>query len=302
MQQQTFTDFEVVLINDGKQDITDCVSESGLAEAGIAMNLLTGPTKTGPAAARNRGLAEARGQVIAYLDDDDLYSPDHLAVHAKAYENAPHIQAVYSDAERTIVTEDRDHNISEETEVVFSREYSADDLLAGNYIPTLCMSHRRECLEKTGGFEESLSLLAEWDLFIRLAMHTDLVHIAETTGRYFEQGTGSSVQEYYAHEILDTIVAIYMRNNECLEADPERKDRIWGKRLRHMGQVMTATGAGLDNAGPIEEAYPLFIRASETEYRGENFLALARIHQALGRVADAMETVARARGVQSGQH
>jgi len=300
LQNQTYRNFEVIIINDGTADIATIVESSGLAENEIKVTVLAGPTDTGPSAARNRGLAVAQGDVVAYLDDDDEFKPNHLAVHAEQYENAA-TQVVYSDAERTVVSEDED-GIKTETEVVLSRDFSADDLLVSNYIPMLCLSHRRSCLENSGVFEESLSSLVDWDLFTRLSIHADFVHVAETTGTYYERGMGTSVQEQNRESHLDNLVAVYSRTDKFLESDPERKDRIWGKRLDHLGQIMYATGGQLKRSGHIEEALVSFTRAAEIAPCAEHFMALARVQKELGRVADAMETIARARGYQSGQH
>ena len=72
---QTFTDYEVIVVNDGSPDDT-AERLRPLAETG-RIRYFEQPNG-GQANARNRGLAEARGEFIAYLDDDDLWPPDKL--------------------------------------------------------------------------------------------------------------------------------------------------------------------------------------------------------------------------------
>ena len=72
---QSFTDYEVIVVNDGSPDDT-AERLHPLAEAGRIRYFEQ--TNQGQAGARNRGLAEARGEFVAYLDDDDLWPPDKL--------------------------------------------------------------------------------------------------------------------------------------------------------------------------------------------------------------------------------
>ena len=72
---QTFTDYEVIVVNDGSPDDTADVLKP-LAEAGRIHYIEQ--ANQGQAAARNRGLAEAQGEFIAFLDDDDLWPADKL--------------------------------------------------------------------------------------------------------------------------------------------------------------------------------------------------------------------------------
>ena len=71
---QTFTDWEVVAVDDGSSDETWSILE----DAGPRVRALRNPQAAGPAAARNRALAEAAGELVAFLDADDLLLPRYL--------------------------------------------------------------------------------------------------------------------------------------------------------------------------------------------------------------------------------
>jgi glycosyltransferase involved in cell wall biosynthesis len=79
---QTLTDFEIVVVGSG-------IAEDGGLPADPRIRWVRLPTRSGPAAARNAGVAAARGRSICFLDDDDLYTPDRLALAARGLEGAP---------------------------------------------------------------------------------------------------------------------------------------------------------------------------------------------------------------------
>ena len=83
---QTFPDYEIVVVNDGSPD-DSAARLRPLAEAG-EIRYFEQPN-AGQAAARNRGLAEARGEFVAFLDDDDLWPPDKLAWQVAALRTNP---------------------------------------------------------------------------------------------------------------------------------------------------------------------------------------------------------------------
>lgn len=91
---QTFTDVEIVIVDDGSDDDTVEVAW----RAGGDRCVVVRQPKRGTSQARNAGLALARGELIAHLDADDLWPPDRLAVLVAALEADPEIDAVFGAA------------------------------------------------------------------------------------------------------------------------------------------------------------------------------------------------------------
>ena len=80
---QRFTDHEVIVIDDGSTtDACEQIVAAAGKDTGHRMRYLRQDNR-GPAVARNRGLAEAKGELIAFLDSDDVYAPDKLALQVE---------------------------------------------------------------------------------------------------------------------------------------------------------------------------------------------------------------------------
>ena len=282
---QTFTDFEAVVVNDGAADVADVVAGSGLDR----VRLLRTSGRLGPSGARNAGLAEARGRVIAYLDDDDWFRPGHLAMHAGCYGADPALRVVYSDAERVLVGE-----AGETADVPYSRDFDADALLVENYIPIICLSHHRACLDETGVFEPSLVYLEDWDLFIRLALRWPFRHVAEVTAVFREREAGGNVRQRHADRFVQGLNAVYARSGEWLARDPERLARVNDLRLARVGEMTFETGRGMELAGDLPGAARAYALAARHELRPEYCLARARVLRAMGDRAGALEAMQQA--------
>lgn len=81
---QTYADWEIVAVDDGSSDETWALLES----AGSRVKALRNPVATGPAAARNHALAQAGGELVVFLDADDLLKPRYLESQIACLESA----------------------------------------------------------------------------------------------------------------------------------------------------------------------------------------------------------------------
>lgn len=89
---QTFADFELIVVDDGSTDIGVAIVES-FADSRLR---IIKQANAGPGAARNRGLREARGELVAFLDADDEWLPEYLAESVRLLDQHPEAAAVTS--------------------------------------------------------------------------------------------------------------------------------------------------------------------------------------------------------------
>lgn len=264
---QTEAEFELLVINDGGVDVKDALSP--LDDPRI--HLLNHPERRGQAAARNTGLKAARGDYIAFLDDDDLYYPQHLEVLSRA---AARTGVAYADAWRVFIDEN-----GRETgrDVPFRHDFDRDLLLVTNYIPLPCLMHKRSCLEKTGLFDEELNSLEDWDLIIRLSRQHDFTHISEFTAEYRKFKGSASVTKTGMEQslaITEKIHALYRRyaDEETLAAQKRRvallQIKLGGESsysIAELSAQLISDGENCFNAGDLNRAIFFFRNALELE-------------------------------------
>lgn len=210
---QTFTDFEVVVVNDGGQDVSETVA----AYPSLHLTLVQLAPNQGRAAAANAGVAAARGTFITYLDDDDLYYPPHLETLYTFLSRHDHFGAAYTDAYMARYRLNPESNRYEliDRRVEYSQDFDPELLLYHNYIHNFCFMHRREGWERVGGFAADLGVLEDWDFFIRLAEVFPFFHLPRCTAEYRIRNDGTNISErtlWIGAEEVRTRAAIYRRH------------------------------------------------------------------------------------------
>ena len=159
---QQEVEHEVIVVDDGSRDET----AARLADlADPRLRVVRHQRSMGPAAARNRGLAEARGEWVAFLDDDDLWSPAKLRaqIDVATIKGAAFVYAG--------VLELNEQGSVIEVEPAPDPIELPEKLLVRNAIPATCSNLvvRAQVLRQLGGFDERFFHLADWDLGLRLA-------------------------------------------------------------------------------------------------------------------------------------
>ncbi|MCC6346200.1 MAG: glycosyltransferase, partial [Nitrospirales bacterium] len=203
---QTYRSFEIIVVNDGGVDISEIVRSCN-GEGKIVS--LRHEERRGCSAARNTALRAAQGRYIAYLDDDDIYYPDHLET-AVAFLVNTDCSVVYTDSLYATREWVHDRYVTTRTEVLFSRDFDREKLLVANYIPTINIVHNRDVFRDAGMFDESLITHEDWDLWIRMSRHYDFHHIKAITAevRVRSDRTNTTTNR---KAFLDTLRLLYRR-------------------------------------------------------------------------------------------
>jgi glycosyltransferase involved in cell wall biosynthesis len=158
---QRDVDLEAVVVDDGSTDDTPTVV-TGMGDR--RLRLIRHERPQGVSTARNRGVAEARGHWVAFLDDDDLWAPEKLPSQLAAAERDGREWAVTGavsvDEQLRVLT--GEPPLAPEGIVADLDRYNSVPAGASNVLV------RADLLAVTGGFDPGLRHMADWDLWIRL--------------------------------------------------------------------------------------------------------------------------------------
>jgi LmbE family N-acetylglucosaminyl deacetylase/glycosyltransferase involved in cell wall biosynthesis len=177
---QTARPRQVVVVNDGgasPREVTDSFRGS------FDVVLEEARTRRGRSDAANRGVALAREELVAFLDDDDLCFPDHLERLAAAQREGPE-PVVYSDAVTVVYGRGDSGWVPRVRTLQYSLDFDPDYLLYANYIPIHTLLLPRELFKKVGGFDEGLEYSEDWDFLIRLSAEAPFRHLRAVTCEY----------------------------------------------------------------------------------------------------------------------
>ncbi|MHC4570805.1 MAG: glycosyltransferase [Planctomycetota bacterium] len=179
---QSYKNIEVIVINDGGEDVGGIVNSFGDPR----IIFINRKENRGKAYSLNEALGRAEGKYIAYLDDDDLYYPNHIETLVDTLENKTDCQVVYSDLYKVhckVMPDGGRQVLSKVVEV--SRDFDRFFMLYFNHALHVSLMHRRDLIERTGLYNEKLNVLIDWDMARRLVFFSDFYHIHEITGEFY---------------------------------------------------------------------------------------------------------------------
>ncbi len=174
---QTYRNLEVRIVDDGSTDDTRQVVRQWEADPRVHVLF---QKNAGAANAKNQGMKASRGAFVALLDADDIWLPQKLAHQMALFKATPQVGLVYSDYARM----DGEGRALPQALTRMHRGWVAGPLLVENFVAYSAVVMRRECLERTGYFDESLSMGFDYDLWLRLSAHYRFDYVPEATVRY----------------------------------------------------------------------------------------------------------------------
>jgi glycosyltransferase involved in cell wall biosynthesis len=220
---QTYPNLEIIVVDDGSTDATPHLLDGYRERIRVLRE-----ANAGQGAARNYGAREARGNLLAFLDNDDLWDPDKIACQVGLLARFPEALAVYCD-HRTI---DAKGKPLAATAALAHPRPSGDilrALLLGSCIvtPGLVLL-RRGAFDVSGGFDETPSMRGHEDyaLWLRLATQGSFIYSPDTLVSYRRHDQQATRQKHYemhmARAKLNAVMAIRDTVQACRNEDVKR--------------------------------------------------------------------------------
>jgi glycosyltransferase involved in cell wall biosynthesis len=179
---QTFQDWSIVLVNDGSTDNIDEVVAPFLASLGDKLKYISQP-KSGVSAARNTAVRNSSAEFLALLDADDIWLPIRLEESIECLRARPDVGLSYAFNTRIgpdgalLDTFDRRQKHGEGWVAPYLYMRTID-------LPSPTITFRRECIEQVGGFDETLTVTEDRDLWLRIALHYQIALIPKVLAHY----------------------------------------------------------------------------------------------------------------------
>jgi glycosyltransferase involved in cell wall biosynthesis len=158
---QDFEDFELMVVDDGSTDGT----ADEMKRYGGRVRLLRHPENRGVSAARNRGILNAKGKYIAFLDSDDLWVKGKLKIQVAFLEDNPHYTICYTDE----IWVRRGKRVNPKNKHAKYSGWIFEKCLPLCIISPSSAMMRKTLFSKVGLFDEALPVCEDYDLWLRIS-------------------------------------------------------------------------------------------------------------------------------------
>lgn len=174
---QSYPHFEIHVVDDGSKDATREVMDRFLKDIRVHYHY---QENRGVSVARNTGIRSAKGDYIALCDADDMWVPNKLELQVLCLDNAPQVGVVYTNVSHIDAI---GHQVRTYQTQRFSGRIT-DKLLVRNFVTGCSSLIRRECFDRLGLYDETLTTGEDYDLWLRISAEYDFLYLGEVTYLY----------------------------------------------------------------------------------------------------------------------
>ena len=233
--EQTFQDFEIVVVDDGSTD--NSVEE--VEKFDDSRIRLIHQTNAGVSAARNRGIEEARGELIAFLDADDEWMPEYLATQSGLYQKYPECNVYACNYEF------RDSEGKVTSTIIRKLPFEGEDGILSNYFEVASCSHpplwtsavviKKSAIQAIGGFPLGIKSGEDLLTWARLAVNEKFAYSRKVLSVFIETKSDMNISKAQMRagsegQVLVELLLLYDREkNHVLKSQLKKYIIRWYK-------------------------------------------------------------------------
>jgi len=214
---QTFTDYEVIVVNDGSEDSREL---ERILESHALDVVYISQANQGVSAARNAAINVARGEFYAQVDADDQWEPDYLDFQIKYLSDHPDVALVYPNAR--IFGDSSEAGLEYMKLCPSEGDVTFESLILQRCTVLTCVTARMNTIKSAGMFDESLRSCEDFDLWLRILKSGGrIAYHRQVLARYRRHGASLSSNRVWMTTNLLTVLEKAAKRSDL--TDPERK-------------------------------------------------------------------------------
>ncbi|MCY4732430.1 glycosyltransferase family 2 protein [Natronomonas gomsonensis] len=242
---QTYTDYEIVIVDDGSTDETENVVQSFNNEK---IKYINHKTNKGQNVARNTGIKNANGEYISYLDSDDMFLENHLQKAVNILDNLSEEYGGVHTAREDVINGDVVRHEVKDGELTLEELFSSGNAyrhLAGS----ISLTYRKKIIRSIGLHDEDVILGTDLDFFIQILEEYKLYGINEPLSRVFRQSNSVTMDPEY---LIEGQKQLLEKHGEIFNP---------GTKARRLYNI----GLGYATVGNMADARKYFIKSIKTD-------------------------------------
>ena len=256
VRQQTFSDFEIIVVNDGSPDTTEL--ERVLAPYLSRIVYIKQENKRA-GGARNTAIGKARGEFLAFLDSDDAWLPDHLASQMQLFEGEPALDLAYCNC-LSVGDPSHPHDFMSRCPSDGPADFLAL-VMERCQIPVSTVVARKSALVRAGLFDASLARCDDYDMWLRAAFHGAKIGYTRRVQARLNGGRPGSLGASRA-KMAEAYWKILQKAEQTLPLTPIDREVVQKRANEIRGRYLLEEGKFQLHQGQWDEARKLLSEAN----------------------------------------
>lgn len=220
---QTYSNFEIIVVSDGSTDNTEEVVKSYSVKDSRIRFIGYSPARGGNIA-RNTGIEAANGEYVAFLDDDDEWMTEKLEKQVELLNRDDEVGLVYTGVHIIYVNERVEYNSMSKERGDLKRRILIDNCVG----TTSTVVIRKSILQKSGMFDVELRALQDFDLWIRIAQYSKIDVVPEPMINYYN---------YLGNKQVSAVTQKYIDAFEYINKKYQKYMETLSKEEMHQKQI-----------------------------------------------------------------